>query len=53
MIDLSAMRQVSISADARLARVAGGTTVAELDAATQVHGWRCPPGWSATLVSGA
>jgi hypothetical protein len=44
MIDLSSMRHVSICADARLARVGGGTTVAELDAATQVHGLAVPAG---------
>lgn len=44
MIDLSAMRRVVISADARLARVGGGATVAELDAATQVHGLAVPTG---------
>ena len=44
MIDLSAMRHVSISADARLAQVGGGATVAELDAATQVHGLAVPTG---------
>lgn len=44
MIDLSAMRRVSISADARLAQVDGGATVAELDAATQVHGLAVPAG---------
>jgi hypothetical protein len=44
MIDLSAMRHVSICAGARLAQVGGGTTVAELDAATQVHGLAVPAG---------
>ena len=44
MIDLSAMRHVSVCADARLAQVGGGTTVAELDAATQVHGLAVPAG---------
>jgi FAD/FMN-containing dehydrogenase len=44
MIDLSAMRRVVISADARLVRVGGGATVAELDAATQVHGLAVPTG---------
>ena len=44
MIDLSAMRQVSICAAARLAQVGGGATVAELDAATQVHGLALPTG---------
>jgi FAD/FMN-containing dehydrogenase len=44
MIDLSAMRRVSINADTRLAQVDGGATVAELDAATQVHGLAVPAG---------
>ena len=44
MIDLSAMRRIVISADARLVRVGGGATVAELDAATQVHGLAVPTG---------
>ncbi|HET9117459.1 MAG TPA: FAD-dependent oxidoreductase, partial [Pseudonocardiaceae bacterium] len=44
MIDLSAMRRVLISADERLAQVDGGATVAELDAATQVHGLAVPAG---------
>jgi hypothetical protein len=44
VIDLSAMRRVSINADARLAQVDGGATVAELDAATQVHSLAVPAG---------
>ncbi len=44
MIDLSAMRRISIYAGARLAQVQGGATVAELDAATQVHGSAVPTG---------
>jgi FAD/FMN-containing dehydrogenase len=44
MIDLSGMRHVSICAGARLAQVGGGTTVAELDAATQVNGLAVPAG---------
>ncbi len=44
MIDLSAMRRVSINAGARLAQVDGGATVAELDAAAQVHGLAVPAG---------
>jgi FAD/FMN-containing dehydrogenase len=43
-IDLSAMRRVSISAEALLAQVGGGATLAELDAATQVHGLAVPAG---------
>jgi hypothetical protein len=44
MIDLSAMGRVSVSAGARLAQADGGVTVAELDAATQVHGLAVPAG---------
>src|SRR6185437_6956597 len=44
MIDPSAMPHIRISADARFARVGGGGTVAELDAATQVHGLAVPTG---------
>jgi FAD/FMN-containing dehydrogenase len=44
MIDLSAMRQISICAATRRAQVGGGATVAELDAATQVHGLAVPAG---------
>ncbi|HKR48104.1 MAG TPA: FAD-binding oxidoreductase [Pseudonocardiaceae bacterium] len=44
MIDLSAMRRVSICAAAGLAKVGGGATVAELDAATQTHGLAVPTG---------
>jgi FAD/FMN-containing dehydrogenase len=38
VIDLSPMRAVSVDPEARTARVEGGATWAELDAATQVHG---------------
>lgn len=38
MIDLSAMNRVSVDPAARLARCAGGATLADLDAATQHHG---------------
>ncbi len=44
MIDLSAMRRVSICAAAGLAKVGGGATVAELDAATQTYGLAVPTG---------
>ncbi|HEX8005471.1 MAG TPA: FAD-binding oxidoreductase [Trebonia sp.] len=37
-VDLSAMCQVSVDPDARIARCGGGTTLAQLDAATQAHG---------------
>lgn len=38
MIDLSAMRDVTVDPVARRARVGGGATMADLDAATQAHG---------------
>ncbi|MDQ4032045.1 MAG: FAD-binding oxidoreductase [Actinomycetota bacterium] len=44
MIDLSAMRHVSVCAATGVARVGGGATVAELDAATQTHGLAVPAG---------
>jgi FAD/FMN-containing dehydrogenase len=44
VIDLSAMRGVSVCPAGRLAKVGGGATVAELDAATQVHGLAVPTG---------
>jgi len=44
MIDLSPMRDVKVDPDARRARCGGGTTWAELDAATQVHGLATPGG---------
>ncbi|MDQ4093519.1 MAG: FAD-binding oxidoreductase [Actinomycetota bacterium] len=44
MIDLSAMRRVSVCAAAGVAKVGGGATVAELDAATQTHGLAVPAG---------
>ncbi len=44
MIDLSAMRGVSVCAAAGVAKVGGGTTVAEVDAATQTHGLAVPAG---------
>ncbi len=37
-IDLSAMGHVAVDPDARTARVGGGATLAQLDAATQAHG---------------
>jgi FAD/FMN-containing dehydrogenase len=37
-IDLSAICQVTVDPDARTARVGGGATLAQLDAATQEHG---------------
>ncbi|HXQ62812.1 MAG TPA: FAD-binding oxidoreductase [Acidimicrobiales bacterium] len=44
MIDLSAMRTVEVDPGAQRARCGGGTTWAELDAATQVHGLATPGG---------
>ena len=44
MIDLSEMRQVSVDPSARRARCGGGTTWADLDAATQEHGLAVPGG---------
>ncbi len=44
MIDLSAMREVSVDPAARRARCGGGTTWADLDAATQEHGLAVPGG---------
>ena len=44
MIDLSTMRDVTVDAGARRARCGGGTTWAELDAATQEHGLAVPGG---------
>jgi len=44
MIDLSPMRDVQVDPGARRARCGGGTTWAELDAATQVHGLATPGG---------
>jgi hypothetical protein len=44
MIDLSPMRAVVVDADTRRARCGGGTTWADLDGATQVHGLATPGG---------
>lgn len=38
MIDLSAINVVSVAPSAKRARVGGGATIADLDAATQEHG---------------
>ena len=37
-VDLSGISQVTVDPDARTARVGGGATLAQLDAATQAHG---------------
>ena len=53
MIDLTPMKSVSVDADARRARCGGGTTWAELDAATQEAGLAVPGGFiSHTGVAG-
>jgi FAD/FMN-containing dehydrogenase len=44
MLDLSAMRRVTVDREARLAWVEGGATWAEVDAATQAHGLATPGG---------
>ena len=44
MIDLSAMNAVTVDAAAKRARCGGGTTWADLDAATQEHGLAVPGG---------
>jgi FAD/FMN-containing dehydrogenase len=53
MIDLSPMKAVTVDAEARRATCGGGTTWAELDAATQEHGLAVPGGFiSHTGVAG-
>jgi FAD/FMN-containing dehydrogenase len=44
MIDLSQIRDVTVDPATRRARVGGGATLADLDAATQVHGLAVPAG---------
>jgi hypothetical protein len=44
MIDLSGMRDVSVDAEQRTARVAGGATWRDVDAASQAHGLATPGG---------
>jgi len=38
LVDLSGMKALEVNAQARLARIAGGVLLGELDAATQAHG---------------
>ena len=45
LIDLTPMKAVSVDAAARRVRCGGGTTWAELDAATQAHGLAVPGGF--------
>ncbi|WIG58775.1 MAG: putative oxidoreductase, oxygen dependent, FAD-dependent protein [Ktedonobacterales bacterium] len=53
VIDLSPMKRITVSPDARLARAEGGVTWGELDAATQAHGLATPGGvYSRTGIAG-
>ncbi len=52
LIDLSAMKQIDVDADARTARVGGGVLWGELDAATQEHGLHTPGGRVSTTGVG-
>ena len=44
VLDLSLMRDVDVDPARRMARVAGGTLLSQLDAAAQAHGLVCPVG---------
>ena len=52
VIDLSAMRGVDVDADARTARVLGGTLLGQVDAATHEHGLAAPFGIISTTGVG-
>ena len=53
VIDLSQMNAVRVEPEARLARVAGGATIADVDKHTQAHGLAVPMGVvSATGIAG-
>ena len=52
VIDLSRMKAVRVNADARRAVIEGGATLADLDAATQLHGLATPLGINSTTGIG-
>jgi FAD/FMN-containing dehydrogenase len=48
VIDLSQLKAATVDPDARLVTIGGGATLADLDAATQVHGLATPVGINST-----
>ena len=44
VIDLGGLREVSVDPGSKVARVQGGALIAQLDAASQLHGLACPIG---------